>query len=579
MKSTEIRKKFIDFFEQNDHKRYDPSSLIPKEQDKSVLFTSAGMQQFKDWYIDSEKIETTRVVTIQPCLRTSDIDEVGDKIHHTFFEMMGNFSFGYSKKQGSYFKEQAIEMALEFLTDKKWLNIPKNKISATIFKGDKEVSKDQESLKILKDLGISEIKELGREDNFWGPVGKTGSCGPTVELFVPGKEEEIEVWNLVFNEYNKTEQGKLKKLEFQGVDTGMGFERLVAYLQDTDDDYKTDLFKPIINIISKKVDIKKRSREVRIMSDHIRAAVFMVRDGVEPSNIGRGYILRRILRKILAWQHILNVRESSKISISDLINLAKQAMKGCQDVYSFENPEKITKIIYSEFHLYSKTINKGIRKYEKDKEKYPKEIPGRVVFGYHDTYGLPVEIIKELFKEDKRIFNKEAYGKFEKQHQQVSRKGLDKKFKGGLADDKEMTIKLHTAAHLLHESLRKVLGKDVNQAGQNITEERLRFDFTQPKALSKEEIKQVEDLVNQQIDKGLAVTSQEMTIDEAISKGAVALFKDKYPENVTLYTIKGFSNELCLGPHVKNTSELGEFKITKEESSSKGVRRIKAVLQ
>ncbi len=576
MKSDTIRGKFVSFFKENGHKQYPSSSLIPEEEDRSVLFTSAGMQQFKQWYLDESKIEVSRAVSIQKCFRTSDIDEVGDKTHHTFFEMLGNFSFGYPDRDGSYFKKEAINLAWEFLTSKKWLGIEKSKISATIFKGDENTPKDKQSKKILETIGVEDIKELGREDNFWGPVGKSGPCGPTVEFFVPGSKEPIEIWNLVFNQYYQKENGSLEELEFQGVDTGMGLERVAAYLQNTEDDYQTDLFEPAIAALSKYIDIRHWEEEARVIADHLRSVVFLISEDVLPSNTDQGYILRRLLRRVFALLKVISL--GSDIEIHNLIEICHIYIEKYSDIYELSGKEKISKKIQKEYDQWSKTINKGIQEFEKMLER-EETISGEQAFRLHDTYGLPKIIIKGLFEEGGINFSQEEYQEAKKKHQQISRQGATKKFKGGLADEKEMTVKLHTAAHLLHESLRRVLGDHVQQKGQNITEERLRFDFSHPEAMSDEELAKVEQMVNEQIGKDLKITSQDMPLEEAIEAGAVALFKDKYPDIVTLYSVGDFSKELCLGPHISRTGELGRFKINKEESSSKGVRRIRAVLE
>ncbi len=539
MKSKEIREKFIEFFKENGHKKYPSSSLIPKDEDKSVLFTSAGMQQFKDWYLNKDKIESARVATVQKCFRTSDVEEVGDKTHHTFFEMLGNFSFGYPKLNNSYFKEEAIKLAWKFLTDEKWLGINKDQISATIFEGDEDIPKDEQSKQILEDIGVEEIRELGREDNFWGPVGKTGPCGPTVEFFVPGKDEPIEIWNLVFNQYFQKEDKGLEELNIQGVDTGMGLERVAAYLQNTEDDYQTDLFKPLIKVIQDKVDIDEWLEEVRVIADHIRGAIFLIDEGVIPSNLKQGYVLRRILRRSFVRMRIISLE--SDISIADLIKMADKAREQHSDIYDFDKSSRdIADIIQGEFDNWAETIDKGVAEFEKQYKKNRGGLTGEEAFRLHDTYGLPKSVIRGLFREKKLDFDDQAYIKAEKNHKQKSRASKER-FKGGLADEQDQTVRLHTAAHLLMEALRRVLGDDVKQAGQNITKERLRFDFTYPKKLTKEQIKRIEDLVNKQIKKDLDVKSEEMDLDKAIESGATAFFKDRYPDKVTVYTIGDFS--------------------------------------
>jgi alanyl-tRNA synthetase len=577
MTADKIREKFKNFFKEKDHKVYSSSSLIPEEEDESVLFTTAGMQQFKDWYIDKEKIENSRTVSVQKCFRTSDIDEVGDKTHHTFFEMLGNFSFGYPELKGSYFKRTAIKLAWQFLTSKDGLGIKKSKISATIFKGDGDIPRDQESKKILEEIGLKKISELGKRDNFWGPVGKTGPCGPTVEFFVPGEDKPIEIWNLVFNQYEKKSDGSLQQLEFKGVDTGMGLERVAAYLQKTEDDYQTDLFKSIIKVLKDKIDLNKWQKEVRVITDHIKGASFLIDEDILPSNTDRGYVLRKILRRSFVRMRVISLE--SKISIADLITMSKRVVELYSKVYEFKKTnQKIAGVIQSEFENWAKTINKGIAEFEKQYKKDKTGLTGKEAFRLHDTYGLPKEIIKGLFREKKLYFDKKGYQGAEKKHKEKSRASKER-FKGGLADREDETVKLHTAAHLLMEALRRVLGDDVRQAGQNITKERLRFDFTYPDKLTSKQIEKIEDMVNEQIEKKIEVKSEEMELKKAIDSGARAFFKDRYPDRVTVYSIGNFSKEICLGPHIRNTGELGKFKILKEESSSKGVRRIRAVLE
>jgi len=610
MKADSIREKFTEFFKRCGHKQYPSSSLIPNEEDQSVLFTTAGMQQFKKWYIDEDKIKNSRVVSVQKCFRTSDIDEVGDKTHHTFFEMLGNFSFGYPDRKNSYFKKEAIDLAWQFLTNNKWLGIDKGKISATIFKGDEDTPNDKESKKILENIGVSKIEELGREDNFWGPVGKTGPCGPTVEFFVPGKEEPIEIWNLVFNQYNRRENGNLDKLGFQGVDTGMGLERVAAYLQNTEDDYEIDLFKPIIKKIEEVSGKKYKDHPkiFRIIADHVKGSVFLINEGIKPSNNGRGYVLRKLIRQsldnlfnkldignnlpklpldliFLIYRHYdfhISKQEIIKIYENELIMIVESYKKR---VAANKRMAILDRYINGGLDLSSGNADSKWLKDAGIRQNDPPSLAaGKFAYKLWHTYRYSKDIFVKKFSEkydyDLNIESfDEGYKKGKEIFRSKSRQGVNKKFKGGLADREEVTVKLHTAAHLLHEALRRVLGKHVEQRGQNITGERLRFDFSHPQAMTEDELKKVEDMVNSQIEKGLEIISQDVSLDEAIDAGAVALFRDKYPDIVTLYSIGDFSNELCLGPHVDNTAKLGKFKIVKEESSSKGVRRIRAILE
>lgn len=582
MKSKKIREKFIDFFQKNDHRVYPSSSLIPKEEDKSVLFTTAGMQQFKDWYLDKSKIKDSRVVSIQKCFRTSDIEEVGDNTHHTFFEMLGNFSFGYPEVDKSYFKEEAIKLAWLFLTNKNWLGIEKNRISATIFKGDEQVPKDSTSREILEKIGIGQITELDRSENFWGPVGKTGPCGPTVEFFVPGQDEPIEIWNLVFNQYNKKVDGSLEELEQRGVDTGMGLERLAAYLQGIEDDYLTDLFRPIIDQIAKlsKKKYSDNKADFRIIADHVKGSVFLASERVRPSNKKEGYILRRLIRGGIVKLVGLGLDSSA------FIDIAKVVIKNYQAHFADLGQEKkeILLVLSKEEKLFSKTLGKGVEKFDKlvIGENKKRKLSGEDLFDLFQTYGFPIELSLEIAKEKGVAFEDNYKSNFKSalnKHRQISRKGVDKKFKSGLADRKEETVKLHTTAHLLQEALKKVLGDHVKQKGQNITKDRLRFDFSHSQPLRKEEIKKVEKIVNQQIKKDLRINKQDVPLERAIKSGATKLEGVEYPDIVSLYSIGDFSKELCLGPHVQRTGDLGEFRIIKEESSSKGVRRIRAILE
>jgi len=615
MKAQEIREKFIEFFKKHNHKEYPSSSLIPDRKDVSVLFTSAGMQQFKDWYVDRGKIKDSRVVTIQKCFRTSDIDEVGDKSHHTFFEMLGNFSFGYPEVKDSYFKEEAINLAWQFLTDKKWLGIDRGKITASIFKGDQEIAKDQESRKILEKIGLKEIRELNREENFWGPIGKSGPCGPTVEFFVPGKNgAKIEIWNLVFNQYNKNEDGRLEELESRGVDTGMGLERVTAYLEGSDDDYQTELFRPIIKEIERLSGKKyqEREKEFRIIADYVKAAAFLYSEGIKPSNKKRGAVQRRLVRGVIDSLKRLGIdSDRFEILIESLLlavvgvykefypaikkakeeNFIKEESDFMENMRAKLRPRIDKRIaILERFFQNRLDFKKGAdSKWLKDafintKKDSPSVAAGKFAYNFWNTWRFPKhDFEKELDLRLGGLVNRKefenGYREGRRRFKEISRKGAGQRFKSGLADHKKETIRLHTAAHLLHEALRRVLGKHVNQAGQNITGERLRFDFTHPQALSKSELRKVENMVNKQIKKGLPVTKKETSLKEAIKEGAVALFRDKYPDRVTLYSIGNFSKELCLGPHVKNTSELGRFKIIKEESSSRGIRRIRAELK
>jgi alanyl-tRNA synthetase len=567
LSSNKLRQKFLDFFEKKGHKILHPFSLVP-ENDPTVLFTTAGMQQFKRFYLFPKEAPAARITTCQKCLRTGDIDEVGDESHLTFFEMLGNFSFGYPSKKGSYFKKEAIEMAWEFLTSE--LKIEKKRISATYFAGDRGISADDESKELLfKVTGLEKAKILGTgfDETFWS-LGTEGSPGgPTVEFYIDG----VEVWNLVFNEY-LMRGGKYVKSGQKGVDTGMGLERLTAIIQNKNDVYQTDIFALIISKIES-VSGKKyaeNKREFRIIADHLRAASALISDGVLPSNKDRGYILRRLIRRMVVKGRQIGIDKNFTGELVD----------------SGEVKEKLD----VEEGKFGKTLEKAIMQFEVisgmrigDREKEgPYELSADELFDLYQTYGLPLEIALEMAKEKNVPIKDGAIGLFERMrkiHQEESRTASAGMFKGGLADNKVETTRLHTAAHLLLAALRQVLGPQVQQKGSNITGERLRFDFNNPEKLTPEQISKIENLVNEKIKENLPVEMAEMSLEEAKKSGATGVFDDRYGEKVKVYSIGLFSREICGGPHVKNTGELGHFKVTKEESSSAGVRRIKAVLE
>jgi len=567
--SSELRQRFLSFFEKKGHKIAPSSSLLPA--DPSVLFTTAGMQQFKEYFLGKESPFGNKVASCQKCFRTSDIEEVGDKNHLTFLEMLGNFSFN------DYFKEKAIKLAYEFIFQE--LKLPKDKAIITVFKGDKEVPFDKESFLIWKNLGISEkaIKRCGRADNFWGPTGDQGPCGPTTEIYFG----DTEVWNLVFNEYYQDKNNKLTLLKQKGVDTGMGLERLAMICQGKSSVYETDLFSPIIKEI-KNSEFNKRSE--KIIADHIRGAVFLTAEGIFPSNIERGYVLRRVLRRAIRYGKILNLPKNF------LTSLAEKVIEIYQETYPEIKSKEvdILTIIQKEQEKFEETLDRGEKefKYQITKFSSPlkaenrnlkvKTIPGDIAFDLYQSYGFPLELIKELADEQGFNLDEKGFLRAQKKHREISRAGKEKKFGGG----GKFSPKLHTATHLLQAALRKVLGEDVKQMGSDITFERLRFDFFRTsQKMTEQEIKRVEDLVNQKITEDLEVKKEEMSYKEAIELGALAFFREKYPEKVTVYSINNFSKEICAGPHVKRTSELGKFKIIKEESSGSGVRRIRAILK
>ncbi|HDM32031.1 MAG TPA: alanine--tRNA ligase [bacterium] len=576
----DLRQKFLKFFEKRGHKIMPSSSLI--SSDPSVLLTTAGMEQFKSYFTlekdPLKELGTQRVATCQKCFRTSDIDEVGDESHLTFFEMLGNFSFGkeiYDDPQDfsskGYFKRAAIHWAFEFLNQ--ILDLKSLRFFVTVFKGEDNIPFDKESFEIWeKEIGIEKEKILlkGKEDNFWGPVGLEGPCGPTTEIHLEG----IEVWNLVFNQYYQDEHGNLTLLKAFGVDTGMGLERLAMIYEGKKNVFETSLFLPLMEEIEKyasELDLRKK----RIFADHLRAVAFLESEGLVPSNKAAGYILRRLIRKVVTFAFL------KKLPCQFFEKVLLKVVENYQDFYPelLKNKEKILETFFEEKKKFEKTLSSSLKKIEKFKEIGAKE-----AFFLFETYGIPQEILREIAPQ-KIKFTQEEFEKEMEKHREISRKGAILKFGGHGISDKfskeeiERITKLHTATHLLQAALRQVLGDEVRQMGSDITPERLRFDFTFPRKLTDEELKKVEDLVNQKIKEGLEVVRKEMPLKEALKQGALAFFKEKYPEKVSVYFIGDFSKEICAGPHVKNTSELKEFKILKEEGVSAGVRRIKATLK
>lgn len=575
MKSSEIRRKYIEFFKKHNHKEIINSSLIPIN-DPTVLFTTAGMHPLVPYLLTEKHPQGKRLVNIQKCIRTQDIDEVGDNYHLTFFEMLGNWSLN------DYWKEEAIKLSFEFLI--KELKVPKEKIAVSIFRGDKDAPKDMESEKIWLNLGISKerIKALPKENNWWGPAGQYGPCGPDTEMFVYLKEKApkefnpddknwVEIWNDVFMQYNRTEY-EYKELNQKNVDTGFGLERAAMILQKKNSVFETDLFFNIVNKI-KSLSKKHDEKAVRVISDHLRASCFILAELIKPSNVEQGYILRRLLRRSIRYGRLLEIKENFIPEILEIIiNDYKKDY-----TYLEENKRFILEHAKLEEEKFNASLEKGLNEF--NKMNFKRIILGKDAFYLYQSFGFPIEIIKDLAKEknldvDEKEFNKE----FEK-HQEISRVGAEQKFKSGLADHSEQTTKLHTATHLLLQALKDVLKQDIKQMGSNITPERTRFDFSFPRKLTDEEIKKVEYKINEIIKKDLKVTRLEMPFKEAMKKGINAFFNDKYPEVVSVYYVGDFSKEVCTGPHVTRTGVLGYFKIIKEESSSAGVRRIKAILE
>jgi len=558
MNSNDLRRGFLNFFEKKGHKIVPSSSLIPT--DLSCLFTTAGMQQFKPYYLGEKSPYGKNVASCQKCFRTSDIEEVGNEKHLTFLEMLGNFSFG------GYFKEEAIQLAFELVNSK--FQIPNSKIMVTVFGGDAEIPRDEESVRIWGKFGFSEkngnLRFAGREDNFWGPTGEEGPCGPTTEIHFNG----VEIWNLVFNEYYQDKNRKLTPLKQKGVDTGMGLERLAMVVQNKPSVFETDLFLPIINKIP-----GENEKAKRVIADHIKGSVFLISEGIFPSNVEREYVLRRILRRAIRFGKLLNLPKNF------LIPLAQKVIEIYKDIYPEVKSKEadILTVIQKEEEKFEKTLNLGLKQFEKISARG--DISGEEAFHLFDTYGFPLELTEELAKEKGLKVDIKGFEESFKKHREISRAGVEKKFGGVGKEAPYESAKLHTATHLLHAALREILGTQVKQMGSDITPQRLRFDFSHPQKMTEEELKKVEAIINQKIKEDLEVKKTEMPYQGAIKSGALAFFKEKYPEVVTVYSIGVFSKEICAGPHVKKTSELGRFKIIKEESSGAGVRRIRAILE
>ena len=582
-----IRDKYIEFFVSKGHKQI-PSAPVVPENDPSVLFNTAGMQPLVPYLMGEVHPYGTRLCDYQKCIRTNDLDEVGDVTHHTFFEMLGNWSLG------DYFKKESITWSFELLT--KYLNIPVEKLSVTVFKGNDIVPADNESADLWKSLGISEnkIAYLGEDDNWWPNMELTGPCGPDTEIFYWRSDEEVpskfdpendnwvEIWNNVFMQYNHKPDGTFEPLKKKNVDTGMGLERITAVLEGVNDNYESSIWKGTIKKIE---EISGKSyygneKAFRIIADHIKAAVFISSDpaGIKPSNTDQGYILRRLIRRAIRYAKMIDIDINSNWESEIAKNIIDEYKKYYSELSTNENV--VMEVLKNEKIKFSRTLEKGLREFEKIvKNLNENEINKDLAFKLYDTYGFPIELTLELAKErNLTVDEKGFYEKF-KAHQELSRTASAGKFKGGLAGNSEIETKYHTATHLLNAALKVVINNDVHQKGSNITDERMRFDFSCDHKLTDEEKKAVEDLVNKWIDEGLPVTKKEMSKEEAIKSGAECMFIEKYPDIVTVYSIGDVSKELCGGPHVNNTSELGHFKIKKEEASSAGVRRIKAILE
>lgn len=600
MRAAELKKGYIDFFIRKGHKLLPNVSLVP-ENDPSVLFTTAGMHPLVPYLMGETHPLGKRLCSVQRCLRTDDIDNVGDGFHHTFFEMLGNWSLG------DYWKEEALTWSLEFLTD--FLGIPKEKISVSCFAGDADAPKDEEAAAIWRKLGIpsTRIYFLPKNDNWWGPAGKTGPCGPDSEIFFDtGKKpcgpncdvtchcgKYIEIWNNVFMQYEKrvkkgvsNNNGQEVEYEFvslkqKNVDTGMGVERTVAVTSRLgDDNYQTEIFSPVIQMIEK---ISKRKyagedkRPMRIIADHIRAASFLIADGVIPANVDQGYILRRLIRRAVRYGKPLGITGFFTNKVAEVI-----VQEYSQDYPRLANSkEAIYQKLQGEEEKFSRTLTRGLKELEKILSHLNKgeKLPGRQAFLLYESFGFPFELTKELASEKDIAVDEKEFRQEQKAHQEKSRAGMEKKFAGGLADHSVEVVKYHTATHLLHAALRKILGTHVRQVGSNLTAERLRFDFIHPERLKEEEIKNVEDLVNEQIRLNLPVKMEMMDLEKAKKEGALAFFEEKYGERVKVYSIGNFSKEVCGGPHVDSTGVLGKLKIIKQEAVGSGRQRIYGKLE
>ena len=584
MKAIEIRNKYLNFFKEHGHTVIPSAPLIP-ENDPSVLFTTAGMQPLVPYLLGEKHPLGTRLTDYQKCVRTNDIEEVGDNRHLTYFEMLGNWSLG------DYFKEESIQMSFDFLT--KELQIPVEKLSVTVFAGDEDCPRDEIAAECWKKAGILDgyIYYYGKDDNWW-IAGEEGPCGPDTEMFYDtGKPacgpdcqpscdcgKYVEIWNNVFMEYFKDKDGNYSKLSQRNVDTGLGLERMTMLLQGKETPFDTELFKPVMDKLSElqKIDnIESR----RIIAEHLRSSMMIISDGGRPSNVDRGYILRRLIRRMVRHMNKLQINLDE---ISTLIDINVENLKEMYPELE-KNAETIKNVIIEEKDKFVKTLAHGEKEFEKEmnraKQSGKDKIEGNVVFKLYDTYGFPPEVTSELAKENGMTVDMKEFDELFKAHQEKSRLGSEQKFKGGLAEQNDTTIAYHTATHLLNAALKVVLGPETHQRGSNITTERMRFDFNCDHKLTDEEKQKAEDLVNEWIKEALPVTVEEMSKEEAVKSGAECMFIEKYPDIVTVYSIGNVSKELCGGPHVKNTSEIGKFKIKKEEASSAGVRRIKAVIE
>ena len=591
MTANELREKYLKFFEERGHHRLPSAPLIP-ENDPTVLFTTAGMHPLIPFLMGEKHPAGQRLCDVQKCLRTDDIDEVGDIAHLTFFEMLGNWSLG------DYFKKEAIEWSYEFLTSPQWLGLEKEKLAVSCFGGDETAPKDEESAQLWQSVGISKerIAFLGRKANWWGPIGETGPCGPDTEMFYwvgkdpapkifnPQDTSWVEIWNDVFMTYNRTKEGKYELLKQKNVDTGMGLERTLAVINHLPSVFETELFAPLIGKIEE-ISHKKYEdfpKECRIIADHLKASIFLLAEHLEPSNVERGYILRRLIRRAVRFGRLLGIKDFFAFKfVEPVLKIYGEAYPELK-----ENKDFIEEQLVREEEKFSQTLSKGLALFEKLAQN-KKIISGKEAFDLYQSYGFPLELIKELAREKNIEVDTNGFQEEFKKHQELSRTASAGMFKGGLASHSDKAIKYHTATHLLHKALQEVLGEEVKQKGSNINEERLRFDFSCSQKPTPEQLKKVEEIVNQKIQENLPVIMKEMSLEEAKKIGAIGLFGEKYGERVKVYFIgrtengleNAYSKEICGGPHVASTGELGHFKIIKEEAVSQGVRRIKAILE
>ncbi|MDD5706741.1 MAG: alanine--tRNA ligase [Kiritimatiellae bacterium] len=595
MTADTLRQKYLSFFASKGHAVISGASLIP-ENDPTVLFTTAGMHPLVPYLLGEPHPAGKRLTDVQKCVRTGDIEAVGDAAHLTFFEMLGNWSLG------DYFKKEAIAWSYEFLTSPQYLGFDPARLSVSVFQGEGNVPRDEESIAIWKSLGIpaERIHALPKEDNWWGPAGQTGPCGPDTEMFIdtlkpacgpacrPGCHcgKYIEIWNDVFMQYNKTADGRYEPLKQANVDTGMGVERTICMLQGRASVFETELFAPLMARIAElsttpPADVATVQRAQRIIADHLRTATFILGDqrgGVKPGNLGANYVLRRLIRRAVRYAKLLGIGPGFARALAEIV------VANYRHVYPElqEKSETIFNELAIEEERFEKTLVSGQKEFDKIstalKTHGQTQLSGRTAFKLYDTYGFPLEMTEELASEQGLTVDRAGFDEAFKKHQELSKQG-DKNFKGGLADHGDATTRLHTATHLLHKALQIVLGPHAQQKGSNITPERLRFDFTHGEKMTPEQLAEVERIVNEQIGRNLTITLETMTIEEARAQGATALFAAKYGEQVKVYTAGDFSKEVCGGPHTKTTGELGKFKIQKEESSSAGVRRIRAVLE